>query len=154
MTTLLHERGTALIGIQVRMRLLVERLVAQVKTMERDGRPLSQDPLVRQAVARAWIDCEVVRHLGYRSLATAARTGLPGAEGSAGKIFLSDALRRLTRTALDIVGSDGLDLDAGESIGADWANQYLGSFALSIGAGTTQIQKNILADHVLGLPRG
>jgi alkylation response protein AidB-like acyl-CoA dehydrogenase len=154
MTTLLHERGTALIGIQVRQRQLVDRLIAQVKTMRRGGRPLAEDPLVRQAMARALIDCDVVRHIAYRGLATAIRTGLPGAEGSAAKIFLSDSVRRFTRTAMDIAGAAGLDLEVGEEKGADWANQYLGSFALSIGAGTTQIQKNILAEHVLGLPRG
>ncbi|HEV3235086.1 MAG TPA: acyl-CoA dehydrogenase family protein [Candidatus Dormibacteraeota bacterium] len=149
MTTLLHERGTALLGIQVRQRQLVDRLIARVKTMERDGRPLAQDPMVRQALARASIECDVVRHLGYRCLETAIRTGLPGAEGSAAKIFLSDFIRRFSRTALDIAGAAGLDM--GEE---DWGHQYLGSFALSIGAGTTQIQKNILAEHLLGLPRG
>jgi alkylation response protein AidB-like acyl-CoA dehydrogenase len=155
MTTLLHERGTALLGIQVRQRLLVDRLVAQVRTGSRDGRPLRDDPRVRQAVAQAWIECETVRHLGYRGLTTAMRSGLPGAESSAAKIFLSDVVRRFARTAMDISGAAGLELgEQTEGPGGDWATGYLGSFALSIGAGTTQIQKNVLAEHVLGLPRG
>ena len=155
MTTLLHERGTALLGIQVRQRLLVDRLVAQVRTGTREGRPLRDDPRVRQAVAQAWIECETVRHLGYRGLTTAMRTGLPGAESSAAKIFLSDVVRRFARTAMDISGIAGLELgEETEGPGGDWATGYLASFALSIGAGTTQIQKNVLAEHVLGLPRG
>jgi alkylation response protein AidB-like acyl-CoA dehydrogenase len=151
MTTLLFERGTALLGLQVRQRLLVDRLVEEVKTRS----SLAADPLVRQAVARASIECDVVRHMGYRFLSTAIRTGTPGAEASAAKIFLSDVVRRFARTALDIRGAAGLDRSAnGEGGGEDWSSAYLGSFALSIGAGTTQIQKNILAEYVLGLPKG
>jgi alkylation response protein AidB-like acyl-CoA dehydrogenase len=156
LTTLAHERGTAFLGSQIRHRRAVERLVETARQLSVDGRPLTEDPVVRQRLAQAFVECEVMRFMGLRSLTTVLRTGMPGPDGSMAKLFHSEAERRFARLAVDIGGVASLlgQDDPGVVGQGRFDEHFLTTFALTIAAGTTQIQKNILAERVLGLPRG
>jgi len=156
LTTLAHERGTAFLATQIRHRRNVEQLAAAARETSCDGGVAADDPVMRQRIAQAYIDCEVARYMGLRSLTTVLRTGMPGPDGSMAKLFHSEAERRFQRLAVDLGGVASLlgENDPGVFDMGKHDERFLTTFALTIAAGTTQIQKNILAERVLGLPKG
>ena len=156
LTTLAHERGTAFLASQIRHRRAVEQLAATARETAWDGGVASGDPVMRQRIAQAFIECEVMRYMGLRSLTTVLRTGMPGPDGSMAKLFHSEAERRFARLCIDLGGPAALlgQDDPGVAGMGRWDERFLTTFALTIAAGTTQIQKNILAERVLGLPKG
>ena len=81
-----------------------------------------------------------------------ARTGMPGPEGSMIRLFHGELHKRVYQLALDIIGSEALRLTAVDGEGV-WTGPYLQSFAYTIGGGTTDIQRNIVGERVLALPR-
>ena len=82
------------------------------------------------------------------------RNGRPGSEGSVAKLYWSHMVRRMTELALDVTGDSAM-LDGPDAIDAGaWQRAYLMSFAQTIAAGSSEIQKNIIAERVLGMPRG
>ena len=139
MTTLLHERGTLGFALSATLDVAVRKLVALAK--ERNV----FDPILRDRIARAWIELQALRYTNYRSLATLTKTGVPGPEGSASKLVWSEANQRLTKLALEIVGAPDTD--------EYWRYQQLRSRGNTIEAGTSEILRSIVAERVLGLPR-
>src|SRR5258705_148184 len=101
MTTLSHERGTFGFALAGALDVAVRRLVALAR--ERAG----NDALVRDRVAREWIDLQALRYTNYRALARLERTGVPGPEGSVAKLRWSEANQRLTKLAIEIIGREG-----------------------------------------------
>ena len=91
-----------------------------------------------------------MRAMTLASVSRAQRSPVPGPEGSILKIYLSELEQRLRRLAMEILGADGLVMGTSSE---DWPNTYLRSFASSIGGGTTEIQRNIVGERVLGLPK-
>jgi alkylation response protein AidB-like acyl-CoA dehydrogenase len=140
MTTLLHERATLGFALTATFDALFGRLLEE--TEERDP-----TPLVRDALAREWIELQALRYTNYRALATYQRTGVPGPEGSGVKLRWSEANQRLTKLARELRGPDGI-LDDGW-----WNHQQLRSRGNTIEAGTSEVLRNIIAERVLGLPR-
>jgi alkylation response protein AidB-like acyl-CoA dehydrogenase len=140
MTTLLHERATLGFALTATFDALFGRLLEE--TGERDP-----TPLVRDALAREWIELQGLRYTNYRALGTYQRTGVPGPEGSGVKLRWSEANQRLTKLARELRGPDGI-LDDGW-----WNHQQLRSRGNTIEAGTSEVLRNIIAERVLGLPR-
>jgi len=153
MTTLLHERGTlgfALVAALERQLDLLVRLAGQ--TMPDGSRP-ADDPLVRDALAREWAVLQGLRFTNYRSLTSLVKTGVPGPEGSVGKLVWSEAHQRLTELATQVQGLAGqLDGDGGVWDGY-WQYHRLHSRGNTIEAGTSEVLRNIIAERVVGLPR-
>jgi alkylation response protein AidB-like acyl-CoA dehydrogenase len=141
MTTLLHERGTLGFALTAQLEVAVNRLLALAR--EREMPPALQD-----AIAREWIELEGLRYTNYRSLATLMKTGIPGPEGSVAKLRFSEANQRVTKLARTLLGDDGVADDGW------WHYQQLRSRGNSIEAGTSEVLRNIVAERVLGLPRG
>jgi len=122
---------------------------------------LADDPAVLDWYGELAIDAEAIRLLGFRTLAKASK-GLESTEQSILKLFGAEAAQRATLHVLEALGPDALDhtdrtlplhhLD-GEHHGESWFNRYLRSFSGTIAGGTSQIQRNIVAERVLGLPR-
>jgi len=155
MHTLAHERGWYGVGRQVILRVLFERLVDDARRTMRDGRPSIECPEVRSALTQAHIGLEVLRHQGYRSVGKMLADGHPGLESSVDKIVLARVEQRLVSVALDVLGplaalgsasAGGVDVD-------EWQRVYLYGRAASVYGGSEQIQKNIIAERILGLPR-
>ena len=100
MTTLLHERGT--LGFA-----LVAGLESQIRKLITLAKEKGATEVQRDAIAREWIGLQAVRYTNYRSLTTLMKTGIPGPEGSGAKLWWSEANQRVTKLALELLGSGG-----------------------------------------------
>lgn len=149
-TALMNERANLGTGIQVVFKRNLEALIARSHTIERNGGPASADPLVRQKLAQAFLELEILRLNTNRALTSLSRTGIPGPEGSIQKLYWSEMNQRTQQIAQEILGPYGQlsDFDSGT-----WAYAYLRSRGNTIEAGTSEIQRNIIAERVLGLPK-
>jgi alkylation response protein AidB-like acyl-CoA dehydrogenase len=150
MGTLMHERGTFGAGLQVTYQRNFNRLVEIAHEMKRDT-----DPLVRQKLAQAYTEIEVMRCNQLRAFSKINETGVPGPEGSIQKIFWSELNQRFQQWAMEIMGPYG-QLAHGSADAFDegqWAYGYLRSRGNTIEAGTSEIQRNIIGHFVLGLPK-
>ncbi len=108
------------------------------------------DPALRQRVADAVVHGEIIRLIGERVAAALAGGAQPGPEASVKKILADEHGQRVTSLVKDLGGAGGMLADD-EYEGWHWA--YLFARALTIGGGTGEVQRNILAERVLGLPR-
>ncbi|MCZ2525858.1 acyl-CoA dehydrogenase [Streptomyces sp. SCUT-3] len=146
MATLGFERGVSTLGQQVGFR---RELQAVTDLARRNG--AAEDPLIRDRLVRAWIGLEAMRATALRTMDGVA-SGAPGPEASIGKIFWATWHRSLGELAVDVCGTASTltgpdhDLD-------DWQRLYLFSRSDTIYAGSNEIQRNIIAERVLGLPR-
>jgi len=147
MTTLLHERGTLGFALAATLDVAVRKLVALAK--ERNV----SDPILRDRIAREWIELQALRYTNYRALTTLQKTGIPGPEGSISKLVWSENNQRLTKLALEILGSHAQLTNGGGDGDGYWQYQQLRSRGNTIEAGTSEILRNIVAERVLGLPR-
>ncbi|MDI3408107.1 acyl-CoA dehydrogenase family protein [Streptomyces cavernicola] len=147
MATLGFERGVSTLGQQVGFQRELEAVIALAK---RNG--AAADPLIRDRIARAWTGLEIIRGNALRMLDGVA-AGAPGPEASIGKIYWATWHRELGELAMDVCGADGL-LANGEPYDlTDWQRLYLFSRSDTIYAGSNEIQRNIIAERVLGLPK-
>ncbi|MFF0480898.1 acyl-CoA dehydrogenase family protein [Streptomyces sp. NPDC004435] len=147
MATLGFERGVSTLGQQVGFR---RELEAVIELARRNG--AAADPLVRDRIARAWTGLETIRFNALRMLGGVS-AGAPGPEASINKIFWATWHRELGELAMDVCGADGM-LAAGEPYDlTDWQRLFLFSRADTIYAGSNEIQRNIIAERVLGLPK-
>ena len=144
LATLAYERGTMTLGQQVGFRRELQHVIeAARKTGAID------DPLIRDRLRQAWIEVEIMRLNALRSLS--ADDAAPTA--SIGKLFWSEWHRRLGELAMDVLGVKALVADDAPYDLSDAQRLYLFSRADTIYAGSSEIQKNIIAQRVLGLPR-
>ncbi|MFI9208917.1 acyl-CoA dehydrogenase family protein [Streptomyces sp. NPDC053253] len=147
MATLGFERGVSTLGQQVGFR---RELEAVIDLARHNG--AAENPLIRDRIARAWIGLETIRFNALRMLGGVA-AGAPGPEASIGKIFWATWHRELGELAMDVCGAGGM-LAAGEPYDlTDWQRLYLFSRSDTIYAGSNEIQRNIIAERVLGLPK-
>jgi alkylation response protein AidB-like acyl-CoA dehydrogenase len=155
MTTLMHERATLGVALQVRSRIAFDELAALARETRDNGAPKSEDPLVRQKLAQLFIETEVMRFNGYRGLTAMLRGDPPGPEGTINKLMWSEVNQRLMDTALEVMGPAALLAEGEDSApaGGRWSYGFLRSRANSIEGGTSEVLRNIIAERVLGLPR-
>jgi alkylation response protein AidB-like acyl-CoA dehydrogenase len=141
-TTLAHERGTAFpFKEQVVHEQFVDDLWQEALAAGR-----LDDVLLTDALAQAWLEVRLLRLHNWRTLTRLAKGQVPGPESSLVKLAWTDATQHLSATALDVLGP------AAPAEGR-WARQWLWSKAASIAGGTSEVQKTILAERLLGLPR-
>ncbi|HEU5320982.1 MAG TPA: acyl-CoA dehydrogenase family protein [Methylomirabilota bacterium] len=156
LTTLMYERLALGFGLQVRLRIGVDNLLELARRMEKDGRVITKDPVMRQKLAQLWIDTECLKYTGARAITKLLRGELPGPEASTGKMGWVETHQRLQELAMEIQGPYA-QLARGSDRAVDgglWQHSFLRSRANSIEGGTTEIQKNIIGERVLGLPKG
>jgi alkylation response protein AidB-like acyl-CoA dehydrogenase len=161
-TTLLgHERGEEAATNPILFRAELDRLLALATERGRD-----RDPLIRQRLAWCYARVEIMRYLGYRILTQLQNGTELGAAASIAKLYWSEYHVAATELALDIQGLDGLvpqgrgplravrtdDPGAPNSSGS-WLGAFLNARAGTIYAGTSEVQRNILAETILGLPK-
>jgi alkylation response protein AidB-like acyl-CoA dehydrogenase len=146
MTTLAYERaGVAKLhlGSRAKIRRLIELAKA---TPGRKGYPsMADDPVVRHKLAQQYLDGELLKLVSDRAISGELHGRATGPEGSIAKLVWSDVEQRSAELATEILGPDGL---VGE-----WGRDRVYARSISIAGGTTQINKNIVAQRILGLPR-
>jgi len=147
---LMNERANLGTGVQVVFKRNLEALIARSRIVERNGRPASEDPIVRQKLAQAYLELEILRLNTNRALTSLSKTGGPGPEGSIQKLYWSEWNQRMQQTAQEILGPYGQLKDFDKGI---WEYAYLRARGNTIEAGTSEIQRNIIAERVLGLPK-
>ena len=148
MSTLGHERATSVLGHQFAFQRELDSLLAEMK---RRGK--NTDPVLRERAVAALIGLDVMRANNLRVLAAATSDGQFGAESSIGKHFWATWHQQFTELAMDVLGTDGLLVDGTDAVQRELSGAFLRARAETIYAGTTQIQLNVLAERVLGLPR-
>src|SRR5512132_1683300 len=154
MHTLGHERGTAALPRQVKLRTWLDRAVRVAAKRTLDGEALVDDPEAQLALARALVGIEVLRHHAYRTVGEFLNGGAVGPQSSSVKLLMAEAEQRLAATVLDVLGTTLQHGAADESAENEfWYETYLYSRAATVYGGTQQIQRNIIADRVLGLPK-
>jgi hypothetical protein len=156
-----YERGESAATLPIELRVEFDRLVELVRE-----RGVAGDPVVRQRLAIAYSKVEVLRYLGERAL-TGLLAGLPpGPEASITKLFWSEYHREVTEMALDVLGAEalvhgelpigrqGIVSHAGSPNDTEsWLATFFYARAGTIYQGTSEIQRNILGEKVLGLPK-
>jgi alkylation response protein AidB-like acyl-CoA dehydrogenase len=154
MHTLGHERGTAALPRQVKLRTWLDRLVRLAAERELDGEPILVDPEAQAALARALIGIEVLRHHAYRTVGEFLSGGAVGPDSSSVKLLMAEAEQRLALAALEVLGPTLQHAEPAEAAENDfWHETYLYSRAATVYGGTQQIQRNIIADRILALPQ-
>ena len=154
-TTLMFERGPRTIARQLLLRQGIDAALDLARRSSRGGGVAAADPVIRQRLAQSYVDAEALRFTNLRLLTRMLRGEVPGAEGSAAKLFWSESIQRLFELMLDIEGPYG-QLAEGSPHAVDdgyWQHRFLRSRGDTIAAGTSEINRNILAERVLGLPK-
>jgi alkylation response protein AidB-like acyl-CoA dehydrogenase len=155
MTTLMYERLALGFGLQVRLRIALDSLVELARKMDKHGRSVVKEPVIRQKIAQLWIDTESLKYTGARAITKLLKGEMPGPEASAGKMGWVETHQKLQELAMEIEGPYSQLLRGSDWAvdGGLWQYTFLRSRANSIEGGTTEIQKNIIGERVLGLPR-
>lgn len=142
MRTLMTERSGLGLYFQMTLRKRLDDLIELAA--ERD---VLDDPRIESALGALHVRVETLGALAWRTVSSIERHGHPGPESSVTKWMWSETEQQLERLALDVLGADAV------LCGSPWAFQLLRGPGYTIEGGTTQIQKNIIAQRVLGLPR-
>jgi alkylation response protein AidB-like acyl-CoA dehydrogenase len=157
-TTLKHERNS--IGAAAQAIMMFEGLVRLAKETTRDGRPAIEDPTVRQRLAELEGYVKAHEYSGLRQFSKNAKGEDPGLISLMNKLHSTNIGNRVAKIALDLVGDDGLlDPVPREQMGMIptgsrmWLSQYMYSLGIATAGGTANIQKNVIGERGLGLPR-
>ena len=154
-TTLMFERvmGDVVIGAAYEKNM--ERMLDMAANTKRSGRPVIEDPVYRQQLAQSYIEIMALKNHGLRNFSQQLKGGIPGPEGSIGKLLWSEPNQRLSEAALGMQGPNS-QVTTGSPWAIDdglWQYAYLRSKGNTIEAGTSEIQRNIIGERVLGLPK-
>ncbi|MCR9186688.1 MAG: acyl-CoA dehydrogenase family protein [Halieaceae bacterium] len=157
MQTLQYERGAeaGAAGGLAFVRIAIDDMIAGLADVERDGAPALQDPAIRDQLVQMIMEEKAVvlgdRRAGIGPLTTDYPFSLP----LSNKLRFTESTRRMRQLAINLQGAEGglYVGDEGAREGGFWQRAYLNSFSATIGGGTSQVQANIIAEHILGLPK-
>jgi alkylation response protein AidB-like acyl-CoA dehydrogenase len=149
-TSLGHERAAGAMNQAANYRRVVDELVALAKE-----RGVAADPLVRDRLADFEVRVRIMRYTGMRTISDIVARGEPGPASSTSRLFITAFEQDLHEFAVDLLGADALLTrdDPGAVQRGRWTRGFLSTRASTIGAGTAEIQRNTIAEQVLGLPR-
>ncbi len=154
-TTLMNERGTSALASVMRYRIIFDEIVALARKTIRNGRPATEDPVLRQQLAQFHVDLEMMRYTAYRTFSKILKGGDPGPVGSISKLAWSELNQRMMEFVIALEGpASQLMRESPHAVQSGrWQHHFLRSRANTIEAGTSEIQRNIIAERVLGLPK-
>jgi alkylation response protein AidB-like acyl-CoA dehydrogenase len=152
MATLGFERGTAFLSQQLGFQRELQDLIEVAQK-----RGATADPVLRDRLAGHYAGVQIMKYNGMRMLTNLVRKGVLGPESSIGKLYWTNWHRNLGETAMDVLGADALLIEH-EGGGGDYKlddlhQEFMASRAETIYAGSSEIQRNIIGERVLGLPR-
>ncbi|MEO6123588.1 MAG: acyl-CoA dehydrogenase family protein [Ilumatobacteraceae bacterium] len=145
-TTLSNER--AMIGGGGSTAFSVPELIELARAYDR-----TDDPVVRQGIARAYSRAEVLKYMGYSMRTSLSRGEMPGVVASTMKLFFARHWAATTGLAIEIEGADGMLWGASAFDEGLWQQTFCGQYAVRLGGGTDEIQGNVIGERALGLPR-
>ncbi len=161
MALLGFERGEAAATGPIRFEAELDRLI---KMAQERGK--SDDPVIRQKLAWCYSKVQIMEYLGQRTLTQFLAGHHPGPDGAISKLYWSEYHRTVTELSLDILGADAMapegrpptsafqtDDSGAPNSSASWVGTFLNARAGTIYAGTSQVQKNIIGEMILGLPK-
>ena len=148
-TCLMHERATLTFQRQLQSRVAFADMLPRIRERA------ASDPVLRQKLAQLHLEGEIIRLTAYRGLTRQLRGHAPGPEGSIEKLFWSEMYQRQFEVMLEALGPAGLLMPGSPHAVDDgrWPHLMLYSRGRTIAAGTSEVQRNIVADRVLGLPK-
>src|SRR5262249_44825411 len=112
------------------------------------------DPVVRQRLAELATKAAIVKYFGYRALTESLRGQMNPHLSAAMKLTTTHLTQEFSETAMEVLGPYAALMDDGHApSGGRWGRQYLGDRAMTIAGGTSEVQRNIVAQRILGLPR-
>jgi alkylation response protein AidB-like acyl-CoA dehydrogenase len=154
MSTLSFERGTGFLKEQVALVRLVDQLIELARDrVDARGRRRLDDEVIAQRLATARAEAAALTAMALADVSRNARRPQPGVEGSMLRVFFSELGQRVAKLAVDIIEDEGLEArpyGLPDSYSANWYR----TFAYTIAAGSKDIQRNIIGERFLGLPRG
>jgi alkylation response protein AidB-like acyl-CoA dehydrogenase len=133
----------------------ITRLIELAQKMERNGQPMSKDPVTRQRIAQFYIEANVGKYIGLRALTRQLRGQTPGPESSVGSLLLMELAQRMEDFAMYLQGPYS-QLVRGSKHAIDhgvWQRSFLASRGRTIMTGTSEVKRNVIAQRTLGLPR-
>ncbi len=149
-TTLMFERLAAIGSLGMVGMLGFSDLAALAEATVVRGRRAIDDPWVRQRLASFYVRSEAMRFTSYRVLTELSRGGVPGPEGSVGKLIRPRLAQEMGALALELLGAMGAL--TGDEVAAGWQEVFFAGTGLRIAGGTDEIQRNIIGERLLGLP--
>lgn len=153
-TTLMHERATYSFNVTIGYEQQINALLELARSLEYEGQPAIKNPLFRERLAKIYTDVKLFKLNTLRQNAGLGKGQIPGPEGSLLKMQWSEMGQRLAELALEIEGPyAALNLDSLDAPDeGKWQHSYLAARGATIAAGTSEVQRNIVAERVLGLP--
>ena len=155
MTTLTYERGISSLATQVRIKQQLDAMIGYASKARCNGGTLSEDAVLRQDLAQAHIRVEIMLLNLYRGITSRLRGQPPGPEASLDKLYWSELDKWMQELGMSLQGPYSQLMEGSErAIEGNWQYNFLRSRAGTIYSGTSEIQKNIIGERVLGLPKG
>ena len=155
-TTLMNERATLSLATVMRFHNVFEDLAELARRVIRDGTCTIDPRVIRQTLAQFYVDVQSMKYLAYRNFSRLQRGGTPGPEGSISKVLWSELNQRMNEFALALQGPRAA-LSEGSNHAVDggrWQYALLRSRGNTIEEGTSEVQRGIIAERLLGLPKG
>jgi alkylation response protein AidB-like acyl-CoA dehydrogenase len=155
-TTLMNERATLSLATVMRFRNTFDDLAELARRVLRDGTCSLTPAQVRQTLAQFYVDVESMKYLAYRNFSHLKRGGTPGPEGSISKVLWSELNQRMNEFALVLQGPSAVLAEGSSGLldNGRWQYGLLRSRGNTIEEGTSEIQRSIIAERLLGLPKG
>jgi alkylation response protein AidB-like acyl-CoA dehydrogenase len=152
--TLRFERGTAFASEMINLQKFLADLVGVARRVTRHDATAWDDAALRREVGHLLAELDALWAMVKRSVSESARTGMPGLEGSAIKLYYTELYQRVSELGVRVLGRAGLVRDDVAGLPtARMLHRHLNSLSLTIAAGSSQIQRNIVAERILGLPK-
>jgi hypothetical protein len=152
--TLRFERGTAFASEMIQLQQFVADLVALARRTTRGGVTLWDDPSLRRELGRLQAELDTLWAMVKMSVSEASRTGVPGVGASCVKLFYTELYQRITELGVRLLGRGALSRDDVAGLpSSEILLKAMQAISLTIAAGTSEVQRNIVAERILGLPK-
>ncbi len=154
MVTFSFERGTAFLSDLIRSRELLKSLVQLSSIPGKSGKAKWESDALRQQVGLLSGELDGLWSLTRRNISQASKDGVPGIGGSVFKLYYSELRQRISDLAIKVLGQRLMSYDGfGDPVATEHVEAYIYSISMTIAAGTSQVQRNIIAERILGLPK-